>query len=177
MNDAPLRTVGKRHVPVSRTHWGHPERSVTESKDPAISPPATPDLPTGTGDYWIYILTNPRRTVLYIGVTNGLLKRVSQHTLASGSHFAGRYHANLLIYYENFSDPRDAIAREKQLKRWMRAKKEALIARLNPTWVDLGAMLRGDLFPDQARGRQVAPGPSTPLHSAQDDPRGGAHAK
>jgi len=173
MRDAPLRSVGRRQVPASRAYWGHPERSETESKDPEI-PPATPDLATGAGDYWIYILTNPRRTVLYIGVTNGLLRRLGEHRLAGGSSFAKRYHADTLIYYENFPDARTAIAREKQLKGWTRAKKEALIARLNPEWVDLGAVLRAAGVHEAGSGSRWAPGPSTPLHSAQDDRKGGA---
>lgn len=122
---------------------GHPERSEAQSRDPVEARAA---LPTGTGRFWIYIVTNDRRTVLYIGITNGLEKRLWQHGFDAGSEFTRKYHASRLIYYENYADPRDAIAREKQLKRWSRVKKETLIARINPEWRDLGA----ELFHDRA---------------------------
>ncbi len=88
-------------------------------------------------NYFVYILTNQRHTVLYIGVTNGLERRLSQHISSRRSHFARQYNADKLIYFETFSNPRTAIAREKQLKGWRRSKKEALIAVLNPEWRDL----------------------------------------
>jgi len=89
-------------------------------------------------NYFVYILTNAdRHTVLYIGVTNSLERRASEHSLGLGSTFARQYNAHKLIYFEAYSDPTSAIAREKQLKRWSRAKKEALIARRNPQWHDL----------------------------------------
>jgi predicted GIY-YIG superfamily endonuclease len=81
-------------------------------------------------NYFVYILTNgDRHTVLYIGVTNSLERRASEHSLGRGSAFAR--------HFEAYRDPTSAIAREKQLKRWSRAKKEALIARRNPEWRDL----------------------------------------
>ena len=89
-------------------------------------------------NYFVYILTNANRhTVLYIGVTNSLERRASEHSLGFGSAFARQYNTHKLIYFEAYPDPRGAIAREKQLKRWSRAKKEALIARRNPKWCDL----------------------------------------
>jgi putative endonuclease len=89
-------------------------------------------------NYFVCILTNSNRhTVLYIGVTNSLERRASEHSLGLGSAFARQYNAHKLIYFEAYPDPRTAIAREKQLKRWRRAKKEALIARRNPEWQDL----------------------------------------
>ena len=89
-------------------------------------------------NYFVYILTNANRhTVLYIGVTNSLERRTSEHSLGLGSAFARQYNAHKLIYFEAYPDPRTAIAREKQLKRWSRAKKEALIAKGNPEWQDL----------------------------------------
>lgn len=87
--------------------------------------------------YFVYILTNQRHTVLYIGITNRLQRRISQHGISRLCHFARQYNANKLIYFEVFSNPRSAIAREKQLKGWRRSKKEALIAALNPEWRDL----------------------------------------
>jgi predicted GIY-YIG superfamily endonuclease len=89
-------------------------------------------------NYFVYILTNAdRHTVLYIGVTNSLERRASEHSLGFGSAFDRQYNAHKLIYFKAYPDPRTAIAREKQLKRWSRAKKEALIARRNPEWRDL----------------------------------------
>ena len=89
-------------------------------------------------NYFVYILTNgDRHTVLYIGVTNSLERRASEHSLGFGSAFARQYNAHKLIYFEAYSDPTSAIAREKQLKRWSRAKKEALVASRNPEWRDL----------------------------------------
>jgi putative endonuclease len=89
-------------------------------------------------NYFVYILTNAdRHTVLYLGVTNSLERRASEHSLGLGSAFARQYNAHKLIYYEAYSDPPSAIATEKQLKRWSRAKKEALIAQRNPQWRDL----------------------------------------
>ena len=88
-------------------------------------------------NYFVYILTNPdRHTVLYIGVTNDLARRGSEHSLGRDSAFVKRYNVHKLIY-EAFPDPESAIAREKQLKRRSRKKKEALIAQLNPEWRDL----------------------------------------
>ena len=89
-------------------------------------------------NYFVYILTNAtRHTVLYIGITNSLERRASKHSLGRGSAFARQYNAHKPIYSEADSDPTSAIAREKQLKRWSRAKKEGLIARRNPEWRDL----------------------------------------
>jgi len=89
-------------------------------------------------NYFVYILTNAERhTVLYIGATNNLERRASEHSLGLGSVLARQYNAHKLIYFEAYSDPTSAIAREKQLKRWSRAKKEALIAQRNPEWCDL----------------------------------------
>ena len=89
-------------------------------------------------NYFVYILTNgDRHTVLYIGVTNSLERRASEHSLGFGSAFARQYNAHKLIYFEAYPDPTSAIAREKQLKPWRRSKKEALIAKRNPEWRDL----------------------------------------
>ncbi len=89
-------------------------------------------------NYFVYILTNgDHRTVLYIGVTNSLERRSNEHSLGLGSAFARQYNTHKLIHFEAYPDPTSAIAREKQLKRLSRAKKEALIARRNPQWRDL----------------------------------------
>lgn len=88
-------------------------------------------------DYYVYILTNPKKTVLYIGVTNDLKRRLQEHALGNEENrnsFTSRYFCYNLIYFEYFQDVNQAIARETELKKWSRAKKEALINRRNPEW-------------------------------------------
>jgi len=87
-------------------------------------------------NYYVYITTNPEKTVLYVGVTNDLRVRISQHTENKGKPdtFAGKYYCYNLVYYEHFSDINYAIAREKEIKKWRRTKKVALIESVNPTW-------------------------------------------
>ncbi|WP_308418665.1 GIY-YIG nuclease family protein [Hymenobacter lutimineralis] len=84
----------------------------------------------------MYITTNPAKTVLYIGITNSLASRMAQHYAMRGSDqtFAGRYFCYNLVHFEEYTDSKVAIAREKELKGWTRAKKEALIATGNPAW-------------------------------------------
>jgi len=86
-------------------------------------------------NYFVYILSNRSRT-LYVGVTSDLQRRLFQHR-ASSSGFSRRYAVFRLVYVENASNPRDAIAREKQIKGWSRRKKLALIEASNPTWQDM----------------------------------------
>ena len=76
---------------------------------------------------------------LYIGITNNLARRVSEHKNGVGSRFTSRYHFDRLVYFEQTTDVRDAIAREKVLKGWTRKRKIELIKRINPTWTDLSA--------------------------------------
>jgi putative endonuclease len=100
-------------------------------------------------NYFVYMLTNANRhTVLYIGITNNLEGRASEHSLGWGSAFARRYNAHKLVYFETYADPRSAIKREKQLKKWSRTKKEALIAKRNPKWCDL----LGEMYATRAIG-------------------------
>ncbi|MDF7812605.1 GIY-YIG nuclease family protein [Hymenobacter sp. YC55] len=86
--------------------------------------------------YYVYITTNPARTVLYIGITNNLVDRIAQHYENRGTPqtFAGCYFCYNLIHFEEYTDSLAAIAREKELKGWTRAKKENLIAIQNPGW-------------------------------------------
>jgi len=88
------------------------------------------------GNYYVYITTNPRKTVLYTGVTNDLKVRLRQHYLNRGEKqtFAGKYYCHKLIYFESYSDINRAIEREKEIKDLSRAKKEKLIASENPNW-------------------------------------------
>jgi putative endonuclease len=90
-------------------------------------------------NFWVYIVTNRNHSVLYIGVTNRLSRRAWEHREEIGAGFAADYRCKKLIYYEHYRDVRDAIARESQLKKWSRAKKIALVNRLNPSWLDLDA--------------------------------------
>lgn len=85
-------------------------------------------------NYFVYITTNPKRTVYYTGVTNDLLRRLTEHFENGGNQqtFTGKYYCYKLIYFEWFTAPEDAIAREKQLKGWNRSKKQALIKSQNP---------------------------------------------
>ena len=86
--------------------------------------------------FYVYILTNPARTVLYTGVTNNLERRLHEHSqgLGEAGKFTGCYQCNLLIYFEISADAKQAITREKQIKNWARAKKEFLVNTLNPNW-------------------------------------------
>ena len=87
--------------------------------------------------YYIYILTNKRNTVLYTGVTNDLARRVEEHKSHLVKGFTRRYNINKLVYYETYTDVRDAIAREKQIKSGNRKRKIALIESINSDWKDL----------------------------------------
>jgi putative endonuclease len=85
----------------------------------------------------VYILTTKKNTVLYIGVTSDLLKRCHQHKEKEFQGFTKRYNVDKLIYFELYGFIQEAIKREKQIKGYSRAKKVALIEKLNPTWEEL----------------------------------------
>ena len=89
--------------------------------------------------YYVYITSNPNRSTLYVGMTNSLHLRLLEHFKNRGNkdHFASRYYCHHLVYYEIFKYVLDAIAREKEIKGWKRAKKMALILNLNPNFVEL----------------------------------------
>lgn len=87
--------------------------------------------------YYVYILTNKSNSVMYIGVTNDIARRVYEHRNHMVAGFTNRYHVTKLVYVETAADVRDAIQREKQLKGWTRAKKNALVESANPNWNDL----------------------------------------
>ena len=93
--------------------------------------------------YWVYILASKPNGTIYVGVTNALERRVWQHRNGTFEGFTSRYGLKLLVHCEQFTDIRLAIAREKEVKGWLRAKKVALIRRENPLWRDLAA----DWFP------------------------------
>ena len=89
--------------------------------------------------FWVYILTISSGNAMYIGVTNNLENRVWEHRTGVGSEFAKKYRIRRLVYAEEYDNPTDAIAREKQLKGWLRRRKVALIDSVNPGWEDLAA--------------------------------------
>ncbi len=89
--------------------------------------------------YWVYILASDRNGTLYTGVTNSLQRRMWQHQNKVTAGFTARYGVDRLVYFEDFRDVTNAIAREKQIKAGSRAKKIALIERENPDWLDLAA--------------------------------------
>ena len=87
--------------------------------------------------YYVYILTNNADAVMYIGITNDLKRRLSEHHAEQVSGFTQKYHVHKLVYYEDTNDVYSAISREKQLKKWSRSKKNALVCKMNPQWKDL----------------------------------------
>ena len=96
-------------------------------------------------DYYVYITTNQKKTVLYIGMTNNLTIRLDQHfqdSIRSKKSFAGKYNCFHLIYFEKFEESNKAILREKEIKKWSRKKKDLLIDSFNPNWY----FLEGDLL-------------------------------
>jgi len=95
-------------------------------------------------------------------VTNDLERRVFEHREGKTPSFAAHYHCNRLVCFERYVSAGSAIAREKQLKGWRRAKKLSLIERENPTWIDLSEGWGKSFVKENA-------GPSTPLRTAQDD--------
>ena len=88
--------------------------------------------------YYVYIMTNNQKNVIYTGVTNDLVRRVYEHKnhLDKGS-FTSRYNVENLVYYEETSDVTSAIEREKQIKGWSRKNKNKLVEKKNPNWIDL----------------------------------------
>ncbi len=89
-------------------------------------------------NYYVYILANSTNVTIYTGVTNDLVRRVYEHKHDfDPNSFSARYRVHKLVYYEATGDVNSAIAREKQIKGWRRSKKNELITRMNPQWVDL----------------------------------------
>ena len=88
--------------------------------------------------YYVYILTNKNNKVLYVGVTNDLIRRIYEHKhhMDPGS-FTDRYNVTKLVHFEETNDVYAALEREKQIKSWIRTKKDQLIAETNPKWIDL----------------------------------------
>ena len=88
-------------------------------------------------DYFVYIMASKRNGTLYIGITSNLIKRVYEHKNNFIAGFTKKYNCHTLVYYELHNESYVAIAREKQIKGWLRIKKLKLIENMNPNWNDL----------------------------------------
>ena len=90
----------------------------------------------GTHNYYVYILTNKIRTVLYVGFTNNIIERLHYHQNpeANSKAFTAKYKCYYLVYLEHYNDAETAIDREKEIKAWRREKKDKLISQVNPDW-------------------------------------------
>ena len=88
--------------------------------------------------YYVYILASATNVTIYTGVTRDLVRRVYEHRHnLDPDSFTARYGVHKLVYYEQTTDVKAALEREKQIKSWKRARKNALVASMNPTWQDL----------------------------------------
>ena len=95
-------------------------------------------------NYYVYILTNKYGTVLYTGVTKDLVRRVYEHkNHMNKDSFTAKYNVTKLVYFEQTTDVKSAIEREKQIKSWSRDRKTSLIFEMNPKWVDLYNQILG----------------------------------
>jgi putative endonuclease len=94
--------------------------------------------------YYVYLLTNWNNKVMYVGVTNDLERRMYEHKNKLVTGFTGKYNVQKLVYFEETGDVNAALAREKEIKRWRREKKNNLVLRINPEWRDLGESLIQD---------------------------------
>ena len=91
--------------------------------------------------YYVYLLTTAQNKTLYVGVTNDLRRRLYEHQNELADSFTKRYHVHKLVYFEQANEIESAISREKQIKGWNRAKKNALVETMNPEWKDLSWMV------------------------------------
>ena len=96
--------------------------------------------------YFVYILTNRKRGVLYVGVTNDLIRRSIEHKFGEETGFTKHYNVNKLVYYQETNDINEAIKREKRIKKWNRDWKIRLIEEFNPEWKDLAEHLNHSLI-------------------------------
>ncbi len=87
--------------------------------------------------YFVYIMVNRNNKVMYVGMTNDLYRRVQEHKTGQRAGFTKNYHVDKLVYYETFQDVNLAIAREKEIKKWRREKKDKLVEKNNPNWNEL----------------------------------------
>lgn len=121
----------------------HPDAALRGGIPPDIRHTTHP-MRLRTHDYWAYIMTNPTKTVTYVGMTNNLPRRCAEHRAAAdagGGSFVGRYNVRHLVYFEYFTRVLEAIAREKQLKGLRREKKAWIINAANPGWIILDELI------------------------------------
>ena len=121
--------------------------------------------------YAVYLITNTRRGVLYVGVTSDLASRLTQHCEGTTGGFTRRYGCRYLVWFEIHTDIEAAIHREKLIKRWRRTWKFELVEAQNPQWVDLLPALLGEAeFPwHEPAAVPGFDGPGSSLRSARDD--------
>ena len=105
--------------------------------------------------YYVYIVASPDKNVIYIGVTNNLVQRLTEHWLNRGNRnsFAGKYYCYNLVYFETFTYIDLAITREKELKGWRREKKDKLVTSINPSWTFLNYTFCGFWPPKGGKSR------------------------
>jgi len=87
--------------------------------------------------YYVYIMAKARNSTFYVGMTSDLVKRVWEHKTDAVDGFTKKYGIKMLVYYEVYDDPENAIRREKRLKKWTRSSKIRAIESMNPDWRDL----------------------------------------
>ena len=110
------------------------------------NPPVLPRTTERTTpmNYYVYILTNAHKNLIYVGVTNDLIRRVYEHKHhLDADSYTAKYNIDQLVYFETTSDVYSAISREKQLKGWNRARKNKLVEMKNPGWADIYESLLG----------------------------------
>ena len=107
------------------------------SKHNSVIPGLTRDPGSMAKKYYVYILSSKKNGTLYMGITSNLIKRIWEHKNKVIEGFTEKYNVDKLVYYEEYSDPENAIIREKRLKRYQRQWKLKLIEKNNPNWQDL----------------------------------------
>lgn len=95
--------------------------------------------------FYVYILSNYKRTTFYIGFTNNIIRRITEHKNGYGSIFTSKYKLSYLVYYEEYQYANDAISREKELKGWLRKKKIDLVKSINQEMKDLSQELSEEM--------------------------------
>ena len=102
-------------------------------------------------NFYVYILTNWNNEVMYIGMTNNLERRLHEHKNKLVEGFTKKYNVHKLVYYEHGNDVHAAIAREKEIKKWRREKKNNLVITMNPEWKDLSLEWEAEKISRSAR--------------------------
>jgi len=102
--------------------------------------------------YFVYLLTNWNNKVMYVGMTNDLVRRVYEHKTKTVKGFTEKYNVNKLVYFEETSDVTAAINREKEIKKWRREKKNKLVIQANPEWRDLSEDIGVPVHSGRIRG-------------------------